>query len=152
MKDKIDIFIDLNYLPDLLFFNYPNSKIERIDFIYDKLKNDINESALRIKIKKAKEESKKTGIKITKVKKPKIKEEDINMLYKLNAYSKASELMSNSDIFRQSIFEKQNFELIPYFKYLIVDACSNCSGKLMEKDIRYVKPKSSMKFNYSENS
>ena len=140
-QEKIDYFIDMVYLPDLLFLNYINTKVEKIDPIHDKLKKKLKESMLKAKIKKAKEEYKKTGIKIKKVKKPKVNEEDVNILYKLHAFSDTISEMSNADLIRQRIAEKQKFELVPYFKYLMSGACTNCSGMLLEKDIRYTKPK-----------
>lgn len=145
--EKIDkYFINTQYLPQLLFFNYPKTKVAKIDPIYDKIKKEIKENALNYKIKQAKKEAKKKGEKITKIKKPKIKEEDIAMIYKLNAFSETIGLMSDADQFDQKIHEKQEFGLTPHYKYVMAGACTNCSGMLPEKDIRYTKPKTTVVF------
>ncbi len=143
IEDRCDkYFIDTYYLPQLLFFNYPNVKVAKIESEFDELSKNVKEQALKNKIKKAKEEAKKLGKKVTKIKKPKISEEDMNVLYKLEKMSLCTETMSCSDLF--------SYESNDIYKYLISGACSNYSGMLLEKDMKYSKPKSTTKLIYQQ--
>lgn len=141
VKDKVErYFIDTGYLPDLLFFNYPNAKIAVDEDKYNQLKKDMKKEALDHKIKKAKEHYKKTGEKIKNVKKPKIKEADVKTQYKVNCLAESSERFSDSDLMKYKVPEET-------YKFITADACGPCSGMLMEKDMKYTKPKSKVKFN-----
>lgn len=160
-QDKAErYFIDTGYLPDLLFFNYPNAKIAVDDNKYNQLKKDMRRAASRsqqaqalahramkkevldYKIKQAKEHYKQAGEKIKIVKKPKIKDEDVKIQYKINCLAESSEKFSTSDIMKYNVPEET-------YKYITADACNPCSGMLMEKDMKYTKPKSKEKFTYS---
>lgn len=149
-EEKInEYFIDTSYLPQLLFLNYPNVKIAKIEDDYDKIKKELINNIHNQKIIKAKEISEKTGKKVKKVKKTEPKEEDVNMLYKLTTFSNTIDLMSEADIIDQQIKLKQKFSLIPHFIYSMTESTTNCGGILQEKDIRYTKPKSKLNLDFN---
>jgi hypothetical protein len=164
LDKSTEYFIDTNYLPLLLFLNYPLSKIEKNNEDFTNLIKETKNTIIKIKIKKAKLEAKKINSqtkqisianplifeKITKmtIKKPVIEENNINiiLLYKFNIYNSVNNLMTDADLIHQYVNKYQDYSFLNEYKYILSGACTKCSGMLLEKDIKYAFPASKEKF------